>query len=225
MYTFLITIYLQLHKGAVCMYVKIGDREFPFYHVELEVVKTGIQNTFANFDKKTLGQLIQHPRYKPLKDKVENDYNHLLRESAGTALFNLKKQGDLFYKEFLNKYGDLTYSQLVVKGNESLLNKTGVYLIILDDELVFTGVCANSFKTRFNQHIGNISPKSCFKDGTATHCHINARITHHFERSKVHFKICPLKNNDEMKEVKNSIIDRFEPVWNLRFGREKVISY
>lgn len=207
------------------MYVKIGDREFPFHHVELEVIKSGIQNTFAKFDKKTLGELIQHRRYEPLKHKVESQYFHLLKESAGTALLQLKKEGDPFYKEFLNKYGDLSYSQLIVKGNESLLNRTGVYLIIMDDELVFTGVCANSFKTRFNQHIGNISPKSCFKDGTATHCHINARITHHSRQSKVHFKICPIKNNDEMKEVKNAIIDRFEPNWNLRFSREKVFSY
>ena len=85
---------------------------------------------------------------------------------AGEALLELKFIGNPFYKQFLNNYGDLAYSRFVVKGNEELLQKKGVYNIIVNNELVFSGVCAKSFKERFNQHIGNISAKGCFRDGT-----------------------------------------------------------
>lgn len=202
------------------MYVKIGDREFVFHKVELDIIKTGIQNTFSKFDKKTMNELIQHKRYEFLKKQFETEYVHLLNQTAGQALFYLKEKGDSFYKQFLNNYGDLIYSHFVAKGNESLLSKSGVYTIVVDDELVFTGVCANSFKLRFNQHMGNISPKSCFKDGTATHCHVNAKITEKLLTSEIHFHICPMRSLTEMKQLKNSIINRFEPIWNLRIGRQ-----
>lgn len=206
------------------MFVKIGDKEFCFHRVDLEIIKTGIQDIFSKFDKKTMRELLSHPRYENLKENFELKYKQYLDRSAGDVLGSLKKVGNADYKLFLNNYGDLIYSQFVVKGNESLLSKTGVYMIIVNDELVFTGVCANSFKLRFNQHIGNISPKCCYKDGTATHCHINGKITESLPNAKVHFKICPMKNMDETKKVKNAIINRFEPVWNLRFGREEVYS-
>lgn len=203
------------------MYVKIGDREFNFHRMEIDILKTGIKDTFANFDKKTMRELLSHRRYEGLKSQFHGRYEHYLDLPAGDALFALKSKGDSFYKQFLNNYGDLTYSHFSVKGNESLLTKTGIYTIVVNDELVFAGGCANSFKLRFNQHIGNISPKSCFKDGTATHCHINAKITEAFSSSKIYFKICPINDVEEMKQVKNAIINRFEPVWNLRFGREE----
>ncbi len=204
------------------MYVKIGDKEFSFHRVDLEVLKTGIQNIFSQFDKKTMRELLMHPRYKSLKEDFECKYEQFLDDPAGDVLLTLKKNGDSLYKLFLNNYGDLVYSQFVVQGNETLLNKTGIYMIIVNEELVFTGVCSNSFRLRFNQHIGNLSPKCCFKDGTATHCHINAKITESLPNAKIHFKICPMKNMDETKKIKNAIINRFEPVWNLRFGREEL---
>lgn len=106
-----------------------------------------------------------------------------------------------------------------------MLSKKGVYLVIKNDELVFAGICNNTFKLRFNQHIGNISPKSCFRDGTATHCHINANIAEHIRKSTIYFQICPLTDLKEMKRLKNWIIDRFEPQWNLRFGSDVNYSY
>lgn len=203
------------------MYLSIGDREYSFQKVELEIIKSNISNTFANFDKKTMRELIEHRRYSSVKVVVENEYQELLDESVGKALLQLKNEKDSFYKEFLNNYGDLNYTQFVVKGNDSVLSKKGIYTIVIDDQLVFAGVCANTFKLRFNQHIGNISPKCCYKDGTATHCHINARITEQLATAKIAFHVCPMKDVDEMKYVKNAIIKRFEPEWNLRTSREE----
>lgn len=207
------------------MYITIGEREFCFYKMELEMIETNIQNIFAKFDKKTIQDLIQHKRYESLKSVVEKHYKHLLNLPVGKGLLHLKNEGDTFYKEFLNKYGDRNFSQFIVKGNDALLNRKGIYTIDVDDELVFAGICSSSFKLRFNQHIGNLSPKSCYKDGTATHCHINAQITEKIHRSKINFKICPMKETDDVRQVKNAIIKRFEPIWNLRASNDEFLSY
>lgn len=207
------------------MLVKLGDREFAFHRIKIEIVTNDIQEPYKLFDKKTIRQLLQHSRYKHLKDAVYQNYEHILDTPAGQALYQLKTEKDPFYMQFLNKYGDLTYCNFVAKGSESILSQKGVYTIIKNDELVFAGVCNNPFKLRFNQHIGNIAPKSCFRDGTATHCHINANIAASALDSTIYFQVCPMDDLEEMKMLKNTIIDRFEPKWNLRFGRDMIFSY
>jgi len=207
------------------MYVNINDKLYHFQRIRIELLERNIREPFRFFDKKTIRELLQHHRYQHLRDKVYSEYNEILDLPAGTALHQLKLNNDSIYKEFLNSYGDLVYCQFIVKGNESLLNKKGVYLIIMDDHIVFAGVCNNKFKLRFNQHIGNVSPKACYRDGTATHCHINAKIAEHYADSNIYFQVCPLTDLEEMKLVKNWIIDRFEPLWNLRFGSDVIYSY
>lgn len=207
------------------MHVKFGEQEFTFHRIGIEIIKNDIQEPYKFFDKKTIRELLLHNRYKHLEDEVLKNYNHLLDVPAGQALYELKMKKDSFYKKFLNKYGDLTYCHFIVKGNESILNKKGVYTVIMNDELVFAGICNNTFKLRFNQHIGNISPKSCFRDGTATHCHINAKIAGNIKHANIHFQVCPMTDLEEMKWLKNTIVDRFEPNWNLRYGRDMIYSY
>lgn len=203
------------------MYVSIGDKRFDFQKIELDVLEMGIENTFAKFDKMTLSELVGQKKYEHLKGQTEKHYDSLLELSAGQALLTLKDAGDAFYRQFLNNYGDKLYSRFVVKGNEELLQQNGVYNVIVNDELAFSGVCARSFKERFNQHIGNISAKGCYRDGTATHCHINARLTEQFGKADIHFSICPMEDKKEMNQLKNAIIRRFEPIWNLRLGKEE----
>jgi len=202
------------------MHVTIGNRCYDFHKVQLQLIENGIDNLFAKFHKMPLRQLVEHKKYAHLKALTQEKYVHLLEMPAGMALLTLKQKGDLFYQEFLNNYGDLAYARFTVKGNEYYLNRKGVYTIIVNNELVFCGVCARNFKERFNQHIGNISAKGCYRDGTATHCHLNARLSEVLGKEKVHFFICPMTDTKEMNQLKNSIIKRFEPSWNLKSGRE-----
>ncbi len=203
------------------MYVTLGDKRFDFRKIEIDVLDMGIENTFAKFDKMTLGELSRQKKYDHLKEQTEKQYGSLLNLSAGEALLTLKNNGDSFYKEFLNNYGDKRFSRFVVQGNEALLSQSGVYNIIVNNELTFAGVCARSFKERFNQHLGNISAKGCYRDGTATHCHVNARLTELFGKADIYFSICPMNDKKEMNQLKNALVRRFEPIWNLRVGKEE----
>ncbi len=203
------------------MYVTLGDKRYDFRKIEIDVLEMGIENTFAKFDKMTLGELARQKKYEHLKEQTEKHYGSLLDLSAGEALLLLKNEGDSFYRKFLNNYGDKRYSRFVVQGNDALLLQNGVYNIIVNNELTFTGVCARSFKERFNQHIGNISAKGCYRDGTATHCHVNARLTELFGKADIYFSICPMDDKKEMNQLKNAMIRRFEPIWNLRVGKEE----
>lgn len=204
------------------MFVTIKDKQFDFHRIEIDVMDSGIENAFERFDKMTLGQLIQQKKYEHLKGETEKRFPLLLDIAAGQAVKLIKEKKDSFYKNFLNNYGDKIYSKFSVKGDEALLQQHGVYTIIVNDALVFSGVCARSFRERFNQHIGNISAKGCFRDGTATHCHINSQITKKIEANSVYFSVCPMSDKKEMNRLKNAIIKRFEPEWNLRTNKDSL---
>lgn len=198
------------------MLLTIYGEEINFHKMELTVLQQGIDNLFAGFDRKTFYELVQQKKYEHLKKVVEHNYSRLLDLPAGQALLQLKNEGNLFYRQFLNNYGDLTYSRFIVEGEPELLKQNGIYLIIVDDILMFCGVCARSFRERFNQHIGSIYAKGCFRDGTATHCHINANITQMLTTHRIYFAVSPMTDKKEMNRLKNTIIKRFEPEWNLR---------
>lgn len=201
------------------MIIHINGEKIEFTKLDIVVLEQGIANLFESFDKKTLGELTKQKKYEHLKSFV-NEQTHLMEMPAGTALKALKNEGNHFYKQFLNNYGDLIYSRFIVSGDESLLKLRGVYTIVANNELKFCGVCARSFKERFNQHIGYIYAKGCFRDGTSTHCHVNANITQLLPTSDVHFAVYPMGDEKAMNKLKNAIIKRFEPEWNIRSNRK-----
>lgn len=82
------------------MYVKLGDREFGFYKLDVEFLETGIKDTFARFDKKTMRELLRHRRYEGLKSQFQGKYEQYLDVPAGQALYDLKYRGDSFYQLF-----------------------------------------------------------------------------------------------------------------------------
>lgn len=201
------------------MFIQINEEKIEFTKVEIIVLEQGITDLFESFDKKTLGELTKQKKYEHLKNFVE-EQKHLKNVPAGAAIKSLKEEGNHTYRQFLNNYGDTTYSRFVVSGDEDLLKRRGIYTIIANNELKFCGVCARTFKERFNQHIGNIYAKGCYRDGTSTHCHVNANITKLLQTSDVHFAIYPMENEKAMNKLKNAIVKRFEPEWNLRSNRE-----
>ena len=105
------------------MFVTIGDTRFDFYKVDINVVESGFKNTFAKFEKMTLGEPVRKKKYEHLKIATEKLYPQLLDKAAGQVILFIKLSGDSFYKQFLNNYGDFTYSRLVVNGSDDLFYK------------------------------------------------------------------------------------------------------
>lgn len=202
------------------MIITVYGEKLDFHEMEFVVLEQGMTDLFASFDKKTLGELVQQKQYENVKHYVEQNVPQWRDLPAGAALKKMKEHGYTYYKQFLNNYGDLTYSRFQIEGDLVLLKQHGIYTIIVDDELMFCGVCAKSFKERFNQHIGSIYAKGCFRDGTATNCHINAHITQKLKTNNIIFAVYPMTDTKEMNRIKNAIIKRFEPEWNLRVSSD-----
>jgi hypothetical protein len=181
--------------------------------IPLNFEKQVYADIFKDKNNKTLKETLETSKYKPLTDKVNQNYPQELNTNLGEFLKKLKKDGDAFYKEFLNKYGDLEYS-IFSLANKEQYNLKGVYFYYLNNELKYIGRCRDSMQKRVNSRYGKISPKNCFKDGQSTNCKVNAFVTKY--REDIELKIFVMDDVKEIEELESRLILEFEPEWNGR---------
>ena len=182
-----------------------------FSVAELEFIGAPYQDAFGRYNKKTVAETLRHHKYQTLAAEVKECYQNILDEPLGTALLRLKRNDDPFYYRFLNRYGDLRYSNFRL-ATPKFESKTGVYAYFEDEILRYIGRCESSMKIRVNQGHGKIYPKNCYLDGQITNCRLNAKITEISE--SVVLRFCVIENKSEIKRVETSLIHKHAPVWN-----------
>ena len=191
----------------------LPDLKHDFSRIELEFVGVPYQDVFGLKNNKTVAETLQHYRYQKFAETVEKCYRDILDEPLGTALLRMKQNGDLFYRKFLNRYGDMQYStfRLATPEFESV---TGVYAYFEGETLRYIGRCRDSMKKRVTQGYGKIHPKNCYLDGQATNCHLNAKITK--ASQAIALRLCVIENTSKINHVETSLIRKHSPVWNIQ---------
>ncbi len=186
-----------------------------FTPVELSFDGKPYWDIFGQKNNKTVSETLEHRRYAKLKGEVFEKYPISLDKPLGAFLLELKKDGDVFYKRFLNKYGDLRYSVFAIT-DPAYFDSKGVYAYMSGDELKYIGRCKDSMKKRVNQGYGKIHPKNCYLDGQATNCHLNSKITE--TKSKITLWLCQMESPSEIGSVERELIRSCTPPWNIQRG-------
>jgi hypothetical protein len=193
---------------------KATNKNYEFKPVTLFFEDDVHSDLFGRKNNKTVLETLEHRRYAKLRRQVEETYPQLLREALGDFLLHLKRNGDVAYRKFLNKYGDEKYSIFRIKDKE-VLDKRGIYAYTVNDDLKYIGRCQDSMRKRVNQGYGKIHPKNCYIDGQATNCHLNALIT--TEKNTVRLWFCEL-DPAEIESVERALISEYQPPWNIQRG-------
>lgn len=183
--------------------------------VRLEFTGKSYADVFGLKNNKTVAQTLEHRRYSKLKSETTARYADRLHEPLGIFLLELKQHGDSFYTRFLNKYGDLIYSEFFI-ADKKYLESRGIYAYFAGKELKYIGRCKDSMKKRVNQGYGKIHPKNCYLDGQATNCHLNARITDAEE--DITLWLCHMESLSEIEAQERALIRAHEPPWNIQRG-------
>jgi len=118
----------------------------------------------------------------------------------------------------LNKYGHGPFCKFTI--NRKFLGLSGVYVILVDDDIQYVGECEDFFK-RFSMGYGNISPRNCFEGGQITNCRINSRILSAL-KSNLKVRLYFLESSDRFK-VEHELISGIKPVWNKTSGKPSKI--
>ena len=193
----------------------LGEQHFRFVPIELVFVGDRRENVFAAKNNRTLRETLAHRRYSSLIEKGMEGYVAHFEMPLGLFLLKLKNDEDLFYRKFLNKYGDLVYSTFHIS-DRRLTDKKGVYLYYLNDALKYIGRCKDSMYKRINQGYGKIHPKNCYRDGQATNCHLNARITEAGSSITLWFHM--MRNHDKIEDLERRLIGEYNPPWNIQWA-------
>lgn len=200
------------------MKLTVLNKELVFQEIPLVFVGDTYEDVFTRKNNKSLLETINHKRYEKFRTKVMNDYSTYLYYKLGDFLRELKNNNDLYYKEFLNKNGDKTYSEFVIEDPQVKKSK-GLYLYSVNNLVKYIGRCRDSFGKRINQGYGRIHPKNCFIDGQSTNCHLNNLVSINRESTK--FFIYKLTDNKEITTIEEELIKKYKPEWNLTLGSQK----
>jgi len=170
-------------------------------------------NIFSAKNNKSVAETLTHTRYAKLSETTRQGYGDLLDQPLGVFLLSLKNGGDEFYKRFLNRYGDLEYSQFFL-AESKFHDLRGVYAYFQEDHVMYVGRCRDSMKKRINQGYGKIHPKNCYIDGQATNCHLNALITK--ARKQVSLRLHSMDSDNEIERYELQLIQELRPPWNIQ---------
>lgn len=194
------------------MKLLLNNHELHFREVSLGFIPSTYSNVFAKKNNKTLRETIKHKRYNKFKNTIESNYPNYLDVGLGSFLSMLKEDGDLFYREMLNKNGDKTYSTFYIS-DKGAQNGKGIYFYCIDNEVKYIGRCRDTFGKRINQGYGKIHPKNCYIDGQSTNCHLNNLISENKER--IRFYILDLVEERQIIELEEALIKQYKPEWNI----------
>lgn len=194
------------------MIIEIENIKLEFEKTSLEFLERGIDSAFKTKNNKTLGETLEHSRYKRVKNKLKPPTEQQLATPLGEYLFEKKSSNDLEYKLFLNKYGDNTYCHFKLISH---LNDKGIYIWVLNEEVKYLGRCSDNFKKRVNQGYGKINAKNCFIDGQATNCHLNSKIN---KIDNIEFYVHKMNDNSkaEIDDVELKILNTINFEWNIQ---------
>ena len=89
----------------------------------------------------------------------------------------------------------------------------GVYLWVIDDEIIYIGEGVNLYK-RFNSGYGNISPRNCFKGGQNTNIKMNRiALKTYYDNKKIDIYIFETQNH---KLLEKELLKQISTPYNVR---------
>lgn len=186
--------------------------ELAFNRTRLSFQYFNKNNVFGELKNKTVLQTLDNERYSKYKDIILEKYHNHINSPIGEFLLFLKNNNDNFYHKFLNYYGDEKYCKFFIS-DKDVLNKKGLYIYRLGNEILYIGRCRDSFKKRINQGYGTINPKNCYLDGQSTNCHINSLIN--VTGDLIELYVTFFESDQEIENNERMLIQLFKPKWNI----------
>ncbi len=146
-----------------------------------------------------------------LRPYIHNNYPHHLNVSLGALLCHMKDIGDNTYRQFLNEYSDGTCCKFTIKLPKSI---KGIYMIKIEDTVVYIGRTTQSFHQRINKGYGNLNPINSLRQKGSTNFRINKEISK--VNGNIQWQLIAMKSDSEIIDNERLMIKALKPKWNIR---------
>ena len=154
--------------------VPVDGRTLYFRPISLQFTGGMKEGTFTRIQK-TLAELLAEPAFVHLQEPVNAKYSRYLPLKTGLFLSQLKGRHDVFYREFLNPYGDEKYGIIRV-ADPGWTERRGVLLVVASRQIYHAADCKESIRSAVNDWFGRVSPEDCLLSGDPLRCRINTLL-------------------------------------------------
>jgi hypothetical protein len=184
-----------------------------FHQARLRFEGRDITDVFSKRNNRSVYETVEDYRYQHLGDVVYQRYNNWLEQPIGLFLGKLKSRGDVFYKDFLNPYGDQSFCKfkLIDPVNST---KKGLYAFVVNGKIEYIGSCNNQFQKQITLVHGKIHPKKCYLESMVTNCQLNALIATAKSQAELSFYLLPLEDDEQIAQLERQLIQDYAPAWN-----------
>ena len=170
------------------------------------------ENVFSRY-KKPLSSLSNKKEFRSSISNFIDLLDQFGEVSVGEFIMRLKLDNDKRYLNFLNPYGDRTYSDFFIN-DESVFKRKGLYSFSNNNEIKYIGRCRTNYRDRINNGYGRIAPRNCYIGGQSTNCRINHLFTQ--ERDQIEFFVLPMEDITKIETLEKKLIKEFNPPWNIQ---------
>lgn len=202
----------KLKKIFIDSHIEIVFNKQILREVKLGFLEYDIENTFAGLRNNTLMDTIKKKKYSKFKATFRERYLEFSNMPIGDFLLMLKEKDDFYFLNYLNPNGNKKFCRFsLIESN--LIDRRGIYFYQLSNEIAYIGRCRDSFRNRFNNGYGRISPKNCYIDGQSTNCKINSLVNQHSGAIKVF--VLPMNDEYQIVSLEKELIQKYKPEWNV----------
>lgn len=113
----------------------------------------------------------------------------------------------------LNHYAQNLFTSFSIYSPE-LKDKKGVFIFLVDGEVVYVGMTESSLYRVIAGTYGSIKPRNLHIDGQTTACRLNTFLNKNFDRN-IELLFIENENKDEIRRIKKELIDFYNPKINI----------
>ncbi|GMQ84742.1 MAG: hypothetical protein BMS9Abin07_0306 [Acidimicrobiia bacterium] len=113
--------------------------------------------------------------------------------------------------EHLSRHGRGPFCKFTLDGAPT---GAGIYLVVVDDTVVYVGECHNLAERFGPRGYGSIEPKNCYSEGQSTKCRVNHNVlvaSQADQRVELWFS-----DDEQRKRAEDRIMTHLHPPWNAR---------
>ncbi len=169
-----------------------------------------LEDLFVKIDLPVI-KAINMKNLRLLRPYILNNYPCHINVSLGALLNYMKEIGDNTYRQFLNEYSDGIYCKFSLKLPQSI---KGIYMIKIEDTVVYIGRTTQSFHKRINKGYGNLPPINSLRQKGSTNCRINKEISK--VNGNIQWQLIAMKSDSEIIDTERLMIKALKPKWNVR---------
>lgn len=114
----------------------------------------------------------------------------------------------------LNHYAQNLFMSFSIR-SPALEDKKGVFVFLVDGEVVYVGMTQSSLYNVIAGTYGSIEPRNLHRDGQQTACRLNAFLNKNFDRN-IELLFIENENKDESLRIKKELIAYYNPKINIR---------